>query len=115
MSLHQEAEAAVRELSEFARMARTSGDTDGYNEQMGYASLISRLAAALPVWRKDVAAAPKHAEILALSPESFDVDGPRPVLLRWFFYNGLSAWRDRDGDAHSPTHWILPPPTTEQT
>lgn len=55
--------------------------------------------------------APKDKEILALSPAWGD--GRRPILLRWFKYNGSENWRDWDADPHFPTHWMpipeLPP------
>lgn len=48
-------------------------------------------------------------EILALSPDHGD--GRRPIILRWFKYNGTAAWRDWDNDAHQPTLWMpLPNP-----
>jgi hypothetical protein len=53
--------------------------------------------------------APKDQEILAISLAW--EDGKRPILLRWFKYNGLEAWRDWDNDPHFPTHWMpLPQP-----
>jgi hypothetical protein len=37
--------------------------------------------------------------------------GKYVLILRWFKYNGLEAWRDQDGDPHKPTHWQpLPSP-----
>lgn len=50
-------------------------------------------------------------EIVALSPAH--CDGKRPIVLRWFKYNGLAAWRDWDADPHWPTHWMPLPPSPE--
>ena len=33
------------------------------------------------------------------------------VILRWFKYDGLLAWRDWDNDVRFPSHWMsLPKP-----
>ena len=45
----------------------------------------------------------KDKDILALSKDY--CDGKRPLILRWFKYNGLSAWRDWDADPHEPMCW----------
>ena len=42
-------------------------------------------------------------EIVALAPEWGH--GKRPIILRWYKYNGLAAWRDWDNDPLTPTHW----------
>lgn len=45
-------------------------------------------------------------EILGISPAHIGKDGkPSSLILRWFKYNGLEAWRDWDNDPHFPTHW----------
>jgi len=33
--------------------------------------------------------------------------GTIPLVLRWFKYNGIEAWRDADGGSHIPTRWLL--------
>ncbi len=36
------------------------------------------------------------------------------VILRWYKYNGQAAWRDWDGDPHTPSHWMpLPEPPSQ--
>lgn len=54
-----------------------------------------------------IGTAPKDGrEIPCLSPQS-----SIPVMLKFYQYNGLSAWRDQDQDIHYPTHWFpLPAP-----
>jgi hypothetical protein len=51
-------------------------------------------------------------EILALSPAWGD--GKRPIILRWFQYNGVEAWRDWDADLHFPTCWMPLPSAPSQ-
>jgi hypothetical protein len=57
--------------------------------------------------------ADKSTEIIALSPEHGG--GTRPIVLNWFEYNGLEAWRDWDCDSHSPTHFLFPIPPLPQS
>lgn len=53
--------------------------------------------------------ADKSKDIIALSRHHHA--GERPIVLRWFKYNGIEAWRDWDGDAHEPDlHLPFPAP-----
>lgn len=61
--------------------------------------------------------APKDGtEIVALSAAQVGhhlgsyANGPAPIVLRWFKYNGLEAWRDWDADPHWPKWWLPLPP-----
>lgn len=84
-------------------------DTSYYPSGMATedARLIVRSVNAQALW-KPIETVPDDwkdgkREIVALAPE-WD-HGQRPIILRWFKYNGLEAWRDWDGDALDPTHW----------
>jgi hypothetical protein len=81
-----------------------------YNDHIDAGGLLGASAVALieaaGQWNADMDAAPRDKQILACSP-----DHKGPLILRWFKYNGLAAWRDWDNDAHQPTHWRhLPAP-----
>jgi hypothetical protein len=57
--------------------------------------------------------APKDEEILGLTLEWND--GKRPILLRWFNYNGLEAWRDFEAESNTLICWRpLPSPPQSQ-
>lgn len=62
-----------------------------------------------PLGWQDIATAPKDGtDIVCLSPTYHD--GHMPIVLRWYKYNGLAAYRDWDADPHQPTFWHTLPP-----
>lgn len=71
---------------------------------------IAELEAALPQWQPIETAPKDNTPILV--PTNAHSDGI--VIVRWYTYNGLAAWRDWDEDVHFPTHWMpLPQPPGE--
>jgi hypothetical protein len=66
-------------------------------------------------WRFDIENAPTDRPILAHDRMSLMQNVSRPMVLTWFKYNGLEAWRDWDGDAHtSVTRWMAIPEVRRQ-
>ncbi len=54
-----------------------------------------------------------NKEIVALCHGYYD--GKHPIVLRWFKYNGVEAWRDWDADARLPYLWFdIPAPPMSQ-
>jgi hypothetical protein len=69
-----------------------------------------KLEAALPQWQPIETAPKDNTPILV--PTNAHSDGI--VIVRWYTYNRLAAWRDWDEDVHFPTHWMpLPQPPGE--
>jgi hypothetical protein len=66
-------------------------------------------------WRFDIENAPTDRPILAHDRMSLMQNPGKPMVLTWFKYNGLEAWRDWDGDAHtSVTRWMAIPEVRRQ-
>jgi hypothetical protein len=56
------------------------------------------------VWQT-IDSAPKDGTPVVCCYRGFD----GPIILKWFKYNGTHWWRDGDGEAHEPTHWVALP------
>jgi hypothetical protein len=103
----------IKEIEELVTMLREAAERgekgDGYarigNTRAFEAATALRQLLEERQW-KPIESAPKDKEILALAREW--EDGKRPILLRWFKYNGLEAWRDFENESLNPTHYMLP-------
>lgn len=72
-------------------------------------AISTALLEAAGEWNHDMDAAPKDKQILAYSR-----DHVGPLILSWFKYSGVEAWRDWDNDAQRPTCWRLLPESPEE-
>lgn len=94
-----------------ANIERLTANPADYRYWEGrYRDVAAELEAALPQWQPIETAPKDNTPILV--PTNAHSDGI--VIVRWYTYNGLAAWRDWDEDVHFPTHWMpLPQPPGE--